>query len=233
MQRLKVLRKIRFNTLTIDDALFIRLHINVGHPVKVSDYDYHGLYFDKSVHHDLRDIELQPNQVLNIDVVRREGFRGIDKSKKHGYVFCYVLEDEDKIDASGEWIMPPPTPDAIKGAQAWTECLKEDKNMEVMNGNFMQQMIGMKMLKNVFDSDAKDINIGKLMMMQQVLGGSAIQVTDVIKAKIMEQFALDDKNVDDLPLEKLLLLQMLDKGSIDIQQLIQFKMMNKMLEEDL
>lgn len=70
------------------------------------------------------------------------------------------------------------------------------------------------------------------MMMQQVLGGSVIKVTDVIKAKIMEKFALDDKDVDDLPLEKILLLQMLDKGSIDIQQLIQFKMMSKMLEED-
>lgn len=104
--------------------------------------------------------------------------------------------------------------------------------MELMDGNLMQQMLSMKMLKNIFDSDAKDINIGKLMLMQQVLGGSVIKVTDVIKAKIMEKFALDDKDVDDLPLEKLLLLQMLDKGSIDIQQLIQFKMMSKMLEED-
>ncbi len=69
-------------------------------------------------------------------------------------------------------------------------------------------------------------------MMQQVLGGSVIKVTDVIKAKIMEKFALGDKDVDDLPLDKLLLLQMLDKGSIDIQQLIQFKMLSKMLEED-
>lgn len=104
--------------------------------------------------------------------------------------------------------------------------------MELMDGNLMQQMLSMKMLKNIFDSDAKDINIGKLMMMQQVLGGSVIKVTDVIKAKIMEKFALDDKDVDDLPLEKLLLLQMLDKGSIDIQQLIQFRLMGKMLEED-
>lgn len=221
MQRLRVLRKIRFNTTTVDDALFIRLHVNVGNPVKVSDCDYDGAVFDSrvSAFYELRDIDLHPGKVLNVANVQREGFRGIDKDKETGYVFCYVLEDE--INGNGEWIMPPPV-----------VSLKEDKNMELMDGNLMQQMLSMKMLKNIFDSDAKDINIGKLMMMQQVLGGSVIKVTDVIKAKIMEKFALDDKNVDDLPLEKLLLLQMLDKGSIDIQQLIQFKMMNKMLEQD-
>lgn len=216
---MKVLRKFRFNTITDADALTIRLYNNAGSIVKVSDTDYPGLYFDKSVDYGLVDLDLIIGQSLPTVEIREKGFKGIND--RHRFPFCYVLENEDKID---EWII------SSKYKQIG---LKEDKNMEVMNGNFMQQMIGMKMLKNVFDSDAKDINIGKLMMMQQVLGGSAIQVTDVIKAKIMEQFALDDKNVDDLPLEKLLLLQMLDKGSIDIQQLIQFKMMNKILEEDL
>lgn len=221
MQRLRLLRKIRFNETTADDSLYIRLHVNVGHPVKVSDCDYDGAVFDSriSAFYELRDINLRPGQGLEVSDVRREGFRGIDKDKDKGYVFCYVLEDES------EWIMSSPPEYKPIG-------LKEDKNMEVMNGNLMQQMLGMKMLKSIFDSDAKELNIGKLMMMQQVLGGSAIQVTDVIKAKIMEQFALDNKDVDDLPLEKILLLQMLDKGSIDIQQLIQFKMMSKMLEED-
>lgn len=223
MQRLRVLRKIRFNTITVDDALFIKLHINVGNPVKVSDCDYDGAVFDSrvSAFYELRDIYLNPGQVLNVANVQREGFLGIDGGSNKGYVFCYVLEDE--INANGEWIILE---------DKTNTSLKEDKNMELMDGNLMQQMLSMKMLKNIFDSDAKDINIGKLMMMQQVLGGSVIKVTDVIKAKIMEKFALDDKDVDDLPLEKLLLLQMLDKGSIDIQQLIQFKMMNKMLEED-
>lgn len=223
MQRLRVLRKIRFNNITVDDALFIRLHVNVGNPVKVSDCDYDGAVFDSrvSAFYELRDINLRRDQVLNVVNVQREGFKGIDKYKETGYVFCYVLEDE--INANGEWIILE---------DKTNTSFKEDKNMELMDGNLMQQMLSMKMLKNIFDSDAKDINIGKLMMMQQVLGGSVIKVTDVIKAKIMEKFALDDKDVDDLPLEKILLLQMLDKGSIDIQQLIQFKMMSKMLEED-
>lgn len=231
MQRLRVLRKIRFNDLTVDDALFIRLHVNVGNPVKVSDCDYDGAVFDSrvSAFYELRDINLRRDQVLNVVNTQREGFKGIDKYKETGYVFCYVLEDE--TNENGEWIMPPPPPPPEYKPVGLK--LKEDKNMELMDGNLMQQMLSMKMLKNIFDSDTKDINIGKLMMMQQVLGGSVIKVTDVIKAKIMEKFALDDKDVDDLPLEKILLLQMLDKGSIDIQQLIQFKMMSKLLEEDL
>jgi hypothetical protein len=219
LQRLRVLRKIKASTITADDALFIRLHVNAGHPVKVSDCDYDGAVFDSriSAFYELKDIDLQPGQALCTSTVRGHGFFCIGSVK--GRLFCYVLEDE--INANGEWIMPPPV-----------ESLKEDKNMELMDSNLMQQMLSMKMLKNIFDSDAKDMNIGKLMMMQQVLGGSVIKVTDVIKAKIMEKFALDDKDVDDLPLEKILLLQMLDKGSIDIQQLIQFKMMSKLLEED-
>lgn len=227
MGRFRVLRKIKADTITIDDAMFIRLHINVGNLVKVSYTYYDDEFFDLSspVFYELRDIDLHPGQILNISNVQREGFRGIDKNNKSGFSFCYVLEKETEL-GCGEWIMPPPPPEYKPIG------LKEDKNMGMMDGNFMQQMLGMKMLKSIFNSDAKDINIGKLMMMQQVLGGSAIQVTDVIKAKIMEQFALDDKNVDDLPLDKLLLLQMLDKGSIDIQHLIQFKMMNKLLEED-
>ena len=225
MQRLRVLRKICRYAVTDEDILFIRLHVNVGDPVMVSYHDYDAAFFDKHLVYSLTDIDLKPSQSLDKTDILDRGFRGVGKKNNH-YDYCYVLEEEI---GNGEWIMPPPPPEYKPvGLNP-----KEDNNMEVMNGNFMQQMIGMKMLKSVFDSDAKDINIGKLIMMQQVLGGSAIQVTDVIKAKIMEQFALDDKNVDDLPLDKLLLLQMLDKGSIDIQQLIQFKMMSKMLEEDL
>ena len=220
MGRFRVLRKICRYAVTDNDILFIKLHANVGDPVMVSYHDYDGAFFDKRLKYSLTDIDLQPGQSLDIADVHNRGFRGIGKKDNH-YDYCYVLGDE--IDSKGEWIIPPPPP---------VESLKEDKNMELMDGNLMQQMLSMKMLKNIFDSDAKDINIGKLMMMQQVLGGSVIKVTDVIKAKIMEKFALDDKDVDDLPLEKLLLLQMLDKGSIDIQQLIQFKMMSKMLEED-
>lgn len=218
MNGFRVLRRISRYTVTNDDILFIRLHINVGDPVVVSYHDYAAVFFDKRLKYSLTDIDLQPGQSFDIADVLDRGFKGIGKNYDY-YDYCYVLKDE--IDSSGERIIPPPV-----------KSLKEDKNMELMDGNLMQQMLSMKMLKNIFDSDAKDINIGKLMMMQQVLGGSVIKVTDVIKAKIMEKFALDDKDVDDLPLEKLLLLQMLDKGSIDIQQLIQFKMMSKMLEED-
>ena len=222
MGRLKVLKKIRSDYITASDATFIKLHVDAGYPVKVSYTNYDDTVFDSRILalSDLVDIDLVIGQSLQIAEVREKGFKGISRNGKSGFSFCYVLVDEDKW--SGIVMVPPKL----------TEHM-EDKNMGMMDGNFMQQMLGMKMLKNIFDNDAKDMNIGKLMMMQQVLGGSSIQVTDVIKAKIMEKFALDDENIDGLPLEKLLLLQMLDKGSIDIQQLIQFKMMSKMLEEDL
>lgn len=106
MNGFRVLRRIRFNNITADDALLIRLHVNIGDPVKVSDYDYDGAVFDsrQAALYELRDIDLRLGQVLDVVNVQREGFRGIDKYKKTGYVFCYVLEDE--INGNGEWIMP-------------------------------------------------------------------------------------------------------------------------------
>lgn len=111
-------------------------------------------------------------------------------------------------------------------------CVKpnDDKGgctMANVNESF-KTVLSMKMLKGIMkDGDA---DLGKLFLMQQMTNGQPLQVSDVIKSKLINEFSLDKDG--DLPLEKVLLLQMLDSGSVDLSQLIMFKMMGSLLDED-
>ena len=89
-------------------------------------------------------------------------------------------------------------------------------------------VMSMKMLSSIMKE--KDQDLGKLFLMQQMMNGEPLQVTDVIKSKLIKQFDLSEDN--DLPLEKVMLLQMLDGGQVDMNQLIMMKMMGTLFEDD-
>lgn len=91
----------------------------------------------------------------------------------------------------------------------------------------MQTVISMKMLNGLMKNGEQDL--GKLMIMQQMMGGEKIQVTDVIKAKLINEFSLDKSG--DLPLEKVMLMQMLDGGEVDTSQILAMKMLGSVLDE--
>lgn len=96
------------------------------------------------------------------------------------------------------------------------------------NNDVLKTMISMKMLNSVMKDG--DPDIGKLLLMQQLTNGQPLQVTDVIKSKIIDKFSLDKD--EDLSIEKILLLQMLDSGKVDINQLLTLKMMKSLLKEE-
>lgn len=98
------------------------------------------------------------------------------------------------------------------------------KGNKMANTNDMiNSMMMMKML------DGKnDLDLGKIMLMQSFSKGEPIKVTDVVKSKIISTLKLDG---DDLPLEKVMLLQMLDDNQLDLNQLIAFKMLGSMFDE--
>ena len=93
-----------------------------------------------------------------------------------------------------------------------------------------KQVICMRVLEKIMSSD-KDIDIKKLNLMQSIMTGEKLEITDDIKLKLISQFDLD-KNKENLPIEKLLILQSLESGSLDIGQLIRMKMISKLLDED-
>ena len=104
--------------------------------------------------------------------------------------------------------------------------MKGEKNMNTNSNEMLSNLVTMKMVDAM--NKEGDMDIGKLMLMQSLTKGQPIKITDVIKSKIISNLKLDG---DDLPLEKVMLLQMLDEGELDVNQLITFKMLGSMFEE--
>lgn len=104
---------------------------------------------------------------------------------------------------------------------------KEEKTMGNVTDTF-KTVMSMKMLSGIMKDGEQDL--GKLFLMQQMMNGEPLKITDVIKSKLIKQFDLDKEG--DLPIEKVMLLQMLDGGEIDLSQLLTFKMMGSLFDED-
>lgn len=109
---------------------------------------------------------------------------------------------------------------------------KYNKNIRSkdMMGIDLGQIVGLKMLNSI--TKGQDLDLGKLMLVQSLAGGQPIEIGDVMKAKLMSAIAKDDSSLEDLPLDKLMLYKMFDSGNIDINQIIQLKLMSKLFDED-
>ena len=130
----------------------------------------------------------------------------------------------------------------VKAFSTIDNCLKKDNdnkstkakggnNMANGIGNALSTVVSMKMLKSVMRDGKEDMDLGKLFMLQAFSQGEKIEVTDMLKAKLMSEFDLSGKKKD-LSLEKVLLLQMLDSGTIDIGQLLAVKMLGEEFSSD-
>ena len=92
-----------------------------------------------------------------------------------------------------------------------------------------------KMILSAIDKMNGDIDVGTLIKLQCTLSmfgcdGCAIDdsMKQIIAAKFMINF--DEKN-DDLPIDKLAVLDMLNNGQLDISRLLSIKMMSKLFDE--
>lgn len=54
----------------------------------------------------------------------------------------------------------------------------------------------------------------------------------MIQAKMMGNFMNSIKKDEDVPLEKLMMLQMVQNGNFDVNQLVMLKMMDKLFKDD-
>ena len=143
---------------------------------------------------------------------------------KYAAVFLYLFE-EPTDNSSNELNNKKET------ANVSSNIKPNSKGVSTMANNVNESfktVMSMKMLNSIMKD--KDQDLGKLFLMQQLMNGEPLQITDVIKSKLIKQFDLSDN--DDLPLEKVMLLQMLDGGQVDMNQLIMFKMMGTLFDED-
>lgn len=187
--------------------------------------DYNGIY---------EELELINKDYFNPKLINlSDSDRHYESASACFWDFCYCespgIQDVRKLYSL---IHTDVTTDIEQSVKEDITCVKpnDDKGgctMANVNESF-KTVLSMKMLKGIMkDGDA---DLGKLFLMQQMTNGQPLQVTDVIKSKLINEFALDKDG--DLPLEKVLLLQMLDSGSVDLSQLIMFKMMGSLLDED-
>lgn len=93
----------------------------------------------------------------------------------------------------------------------------------------LSSIIGLKMVSAI--TKKGDINLANLMIIQQLTSGKPIQISDVIKAKLMDSICKTD-DIESLPLDKLMMYKMFESGTIDVNQLIQMKMTMKLLGND-
>jgi len=108
------------------------------------------------------------------------------------------------------------------------KSIKGGNNMENFN---LGQIISMKMVSSLVADDKKDIDIGKLYLLQSMQDNGKIEVTDVMKSKMISKLGLD-KDTNELPLEKLVLLEMLQSGEMDLTKIISVKLMSKLFDEE-
>lgn len=110
--------------------------------------------------------------------------------------------------------------DKHKASKA-NKIVKEQNTMK----NKFSDIINMKMMMGIINNKG-EIDLTKLMVLQSFAKDGCIEVTDIIKTKLTERILKDTKSTEDLPLEKLALINMLDKGSLDLQEIIKYKMLS-------
>lgn len=104
------------------------------------------------------------------------------------------------------------------------KAVKNNKEQSTMKNNF-SDIINMKMMMSIINNKG-EIDLTKLMVLQSFAKDGNIEVTDIIKTKLTEKILKDTNSKEDLPLEKLALINMLDNGSLDLQEIIKYKMLS-------
>lgn len=104
------------------------------------------------------------------------------------------------------------------------KAMKNNKEQNTMKNNF-SDIINMKMMMGIINNKG-EIDLTKLMVLQSFTKDGNIEITDIIKTKLTERILKDTNSKEDLPLEKLALINMLDNGNLDLQEIIKYKMLS-------
>lgn len=93
-------------------------------------------------------------------------------------------------------------------------------------------LLKVKMMEKLMDGDTKDLNLGKMTVVQALANGQPVDFGEVMKAKMTEKLLKAVETDEDIPLGKLLMLQaMTTNPNFGINDLVQLKLMEKLLDE--
>ena len=104
------------------------------------------------------------------------------------------------------------------------------KNLNISKKIDVAGMIKVKMAESMMKKDG-DVNFGKMMMMDAFDENGQVDIGKMMQAKMMGTLMNSLEKDEDIPLEKLMMLQMMQSGNFDVNQLLMIKMMDKLFKD--
>lgn len=152
---------------------------------------------------------------------------GLTRHFYEGFDWVHAITEEFE-----KWIGSTADPKPVK-----TKTRKTTKKDIPMATNTNTQinvadLLKVKMMEKLMDGDTKDLNLGKMTVVQALANGQTVDFGEVMKAKMTEKLLKAVEADEDIPLGKLLMLQaMTTNPNFGINDLVQLKLMEKLLDE--
>ena len=105
------------------------------------------------------------------------------------------------------------------------------KNLNINKKIDVAGMIKVKMAETMMKKDG-DVDFGKMMMMDAFDENGQIDISKMMQAKMMGTLMGSLEKNEDIPLEKLMMIQMIQSGNFDLNQVLMMKMMDKLFTDE-
>lgn len=153
---------------------------------------------------------------------------GMTRHLCEGFDWVHAITEEFE-----KWIGTTADPKPVK-TKTHETYLKKDIPMATNTNTQINvaDLLKVKMMEKLMDGDTKDLNLGKMTVVQALANGQTVDFGEVMKAKMTEKLLKAVEADEDIPLGKLLMLQaMTTNPNFGINDLVQLKLMEKLLDE--
>ncbi len=122
------------------------------------------------------------------------------------------------------------------------KSLKINKNIHnggkiMKNLGSMGEILKMSLMTKMMSQPDGEFDFGKLMLLQMFDGGEdgsgngeQFKFSNVVKSKLITQIMNGKEKIDDLPIDKLLSVQMLEDGDLDMEKLMMMKFVPSLIK---
>lgn len=190
------------------------------------------------------------DELVTHESIDKQAFAKDSARVDHFIEYCrdWWYQDKDAIDCAQDYYgsLSKVYKDALPKLNTQTTDEKETKTMATDNQNTTTQnvptvapikkidaigMMKVKMAETMFKKDG-EIDYSKLMMMDAIGDDGKVNLGKVIEAKMNGKIMKAIESGEDLPLDKLMILQAMQGGQIDYNQIYMYKIIGKMLDDD-
>ena len=163
-----------------------------------------------------QDIEPEAREIIAIALTRH---------------FCSSFDWVHAITEEFEkWIGTTADPKPVK-TKTHETYLKKDITMTPNTNTQINvaDLLKVKMMEKLMDGDTKDLNLGKMTVVQALANGQTVDFGEVMKAKMTEKLLKAVEADEDIPLGKLLMLQAMTTNP-NVGEVMKVKMTEKLLK---